>query len=110
MMVVKTRTQGNAVTVTIPKKFHVEAGVSLEPELTEEGILYRFVVDKEPDAFDFDAEIMNDLFAENLSGQAFINEFERRKKLIPSWLETLTESAMSEPTLTKEEARREIGL
>jgi antitoxin component of MazEF toxin-antitoxin module len=42
-MIVKTRKQGNSITMTVPKEFHISAGTQLEPELREGGIFYRFI-------------------------------------------------------------------
>lgn len=41
-MIVKTRKQGNSITMTVPKEFHIARGVEFEPELVEGGIFYRF--------------------------------------------------------------------
>jgi antitoxin component of MazEF toxin-antitoxin module len=39
---VRTRKQGNAITVTIPKAFNVKAGTTLEAKVTDKGILFEY--------------------------------------------------------------------
>jgi hypothetical protein len=106
---VKARKQGNSMTLTAPVSLGVKEGEEYEPIRVEEGILFK-VVKKVKDDFDFDEFIMRDLFEEGLSGQEFIDEFERRKGNIPKAIEILTQEALDNGPMTKEEFERAIGL
>lgn len=109
MDTVNTRKQGNAVMVTVPKSFHVPAGVTLKPKLTDRGIFYEFVND---DAFfDFDEDILKDLVAEGFEGKELISQFKQRKKKLPAAMEKMIGEAENDAaTMTKEQLEKKIGL
>lgn len=75
MDIIKTRKQGNTLTVTVPKSFNVGEGVKLRPRLTSSGIFYEFV--NEDNFFDFDKDILKDLASYGYEGQNLIFEFGR---------------------------------
>lgn len=75
-MITKARKQGNSLTLTIPKDFHVEEGAKMRPERTDDGILYRFV-EEEDDFFDFSSDILADLINEGLEGADLLSEFKK---------------------------------
>jgi hypothetical protein len=106
---VKARKQGNSMTLTAPVSLGVKEGEEYEPIRVEEGILFK-VVKKVKDDFDFDEFIMRDLFEEGLSGQEFIDEFERRKGNIPRALKQLEAEALARGPVTEEEFRARNGL
>lgn len=108
-MVVKARMQGNSVTATFPKYLGVQPGAEFEPEKTPEGILFKFVP-KEDNDFNFDRQILQDLISEGYSGESMIDEFEKRKGNLPQALTHLTQKAVEEGPITKEELRAELGL
>ncbi|MDR1473481.1 MAG: toxin-antitoxin system [Lactobacillales bacterium] len=108
MSIVKTRKQGDAVTVTIPKSLDVSVGVELEPMLTDEGILLRFVKQTKKD--DFDEYILRDLFKEGYQGEDLIAEFERRKSNIPKALYKIADETKNEAAISREELMREVDL
>ena len=110
MDVTKTRKQGNALMVTVPKSFNVGEGVSLRPQLTDKGIFYEFV--NEDNFFDFDEDILKDLVANGYEGQRLINEFRKMKQNIPVAMDKLIEQAERETpnSMTKEEFKKQIGL
>ncbi|WP_099221543.1 AbrB family transcriptional regulator [Listeria costaricensis] len=109
-MLTKVRKQGNSLTLTVPSKFKLKEGMSMEPELKAEGIFYRFVPDS-TDIFDFDKDILRDLLAENLDPETFLSEFERRKNEIPTMIRQLADQAKKqENAMTREELAKEIGL
>ncbi len=109
METVNTRKQGNAIMVTIPKSFHVPAGVTLKPKLTDKGIFYEFVHDD--DFFDFDENILRDLVAQGFEGQELINQFKLRKKKLPDAMDKLIgEAEKDSTTMTKEQLEQKIGL
>lgn len=104
----KTRKQGNAITLTVPKSFNIQAGTVVKPRLTEKGIFYEFV---QPDDFlDFDVDILKDLVGQGYQGQELIERFKAMKHQIPATMDRLTKEAEQEPTLTKAEAAKRVGL
>lgn len=110
MNITKTRKQGNALTVTVPKSFNVGEGVKLRPRLTDKGIFYEFVNDD--DFFDFDEDILKDLVSQGFEGQKLISEFKKMKKNIPAAMDKLIDEAENEKlgVMSKEEFEKEIGL
>ncbi|MGM9982652.1 MAG: toxin-antitoxin system [Limosilactobacillus sp.] len=105
----KTRKQGNAVMVTIPKSFHVPAGVTLRPKLTDKGIFYEFVNDDT--FFDFDENILKDLVNEGFEGESLIQQFRKRKKKIPVAIDKMiSEAEVDAKPMTQKELEKEIGL
>lgn len=110
MDITKTRKQGNALTVTVPKSFNVGEGVKLRPRLTDKGIFYEFV--NEDDFFDFDEDILKDLVSQGYEGQELINEFKQMKKNVPVAMDKLINEAEKDNlgVMSKEEFEREIGL
>lgn len=110
MNITKTRKQGNALTVTVPKSFNVGEGVKLRPRLTDKGIFYEFVNDD--DFFDFDEDILKDLVSQGVEGQKLISEFKKMKKNIPAAMDKLIDEAENEKlgVMSKEEFEKEIGL
>lgn len=110
MDITKTRKQGNALTVTVPKSFNVGEGVKLRPRLTDKGIFYEFV--NEDDFFDFDEDILKDLVNQGFEGKKLINEFKKMKRNIPSAMDKLIGEAENEKmgVMSKEEFEKEIGL
>lgn len=109
MDTVNTRKQGNAVMVTIPKSFHVPAGVTLQPKLTDKGIFYEFVDDDS--FFDFDEDILEDLVDEGLEGKELINQFKERKNKLPAAMDKLIgEATETSSPMTKKQLEKEIGL
>lgn len=109
MTVVKSRKQGNAIMVTIPRDLNIAEGVSFEPEVVDDGILYRFVNPQE-DEMNFDREILTDIISEGFEGQDIVIEFEKRKKKVPLAFERLAREASQNPAMTREELSKEIGL
>ena len=110
MNITKTRKQGNALTVTVPKSFHLGEGVKLRPRLTDKGIFYEFV--NEDDFFDFDEDILKDLVKQGYEGQNLVKEFKNLKKNIPEAMDKLIGEATNENmgSISKEEFEKEIGL
>jgi hypothetical protein len=109
METVNTRKQGNAVMVTVPKSFHVPAGVTLKPKLTDKGIFYEFVNDD--DFFDFDEDILKDLVAEGFEGKELISQFKQRKKKLHAAMDKMIGEAENDAvTMTKEQLEKKIGL
>lgn len=109
MDTIKTRKQGNAIMVTIPKSFHVPAGVTVRPKMTNKGIFYEFVNDD--DFFDFDEDILKDLVAEGCEGQYLISQFKHKKKELSSAMDKLIGEAEEDAKpMTRKEFEREIGL
>ena len=112
MNITKTRKQGNAVMVTVPKSFNVGEGVILRPKLTDKGIFYEFV--NEDDFFDFDEDILKDLVSKGVEGQELISQFKKMKKNIPIAMDKLIGEAEEETSKThsisREEFEKEIGL
>lgn len=112
MDITKTRKQGNALTVTVPKAFNVREGTKLRPRLTDKGIFYEFV--NEDDFFDFDEDILKDLVAQGYEGQKLISKFKEMKKDIPTAMDKLIDAAEKEAAnsnpMSREEFEKEIGL
>lgn len=112
MDITKTRKQGNALTVTVPKSFNISVGTKLRPRLTDKGIFYEFV--NEDDFFDFDEDILKDLVNQGYSGQDLIKKFKEMKKNIPAAMDKLIEEAEDEAAnnapMSKEEFEKAIGL
>lgn len=112
MSTVKTRRQGNAMMVTIPKSFHIPAGTTLKPILTDKGIFFEFVDDN--DFFDFDTDILSDLVSEGYQGKDLVRRFREQKKQLPSMMDHLINDAEREAShsspMTKKEFEHKIGL
>ncbi|MDF7683796.1 toxin-antitoxin system [Lactobacillus sp. ESL0679] len=108
MKTVKTRKQGNAVMLSIPKSFGVKEGVTTIPRLTNNGIFFEFV--DEDEFFDFDADILKNLLEQNYAGKELYNRFSEIKKAIPQAFNKLAKEGAKEPAMTKEELEKEIGL
>lgn len=112
MDITKTRKQGNALTVTVPKAFNVSEGTKLRPRLTDKGIFYEFV--NEDDFFDFDEDILKDLVAQGYEAQKLISKFKEMKKNIPTAMDKLIDAAEKEAAnsnpMSREEFEKEIGL
>lgn len=105
----KTRKQGNAIMVTIPKSFKIPAGVTVRPKLTNKGIFYEFVHDDV--FFDFDTDILEDLVSEGCEGQYLISKFKHRKKELSSAMDKLIgEAEVDAKPMTRKELEKEIGL
>lgn len=112
MEILKTRKQGNALTVTIPKSFKIGEGVKLRPQLTDRGIFYEFVTDD--DFFDFDEDILKNLVDRGYEGQQLLSEFSKVKEKMPKVMEKLIgqtqQEANQQESMSKEEFKKEIGL
>ncbi|MFD1420697.1 toxin-antitoxin system [Lactiplantibacillus songbeiensis] len=105
----KTRKQGNSITLTVPSKFNIQAGVTVEPELTTEGIFYRFTDDNP--IFNFDADILTDLIAEGTPTYNLVHEFKKRQQSVPQTFEKIAkETLANEAPLSKSDFEHEIGL
>lgn len=106
---VKTRTQGNAIMVTIPKSFNIPAGVKLRPRLTNDSIVFEFVQDD--DFFDFSSDILQDLIKEGYSGSELLSQFNNRKKALNRSMDKLIEDAEKTAIpMTRDELEKKIGL
>lgn len=109
-MLTKTRKQGNSLTLTVPKEFNIAEGQTVEPELTEQGILYKFVdTDKEDDFFDFTSDILADLVKEGYTGDHLLTEFNARKAAIPAAFKHMRTHTTGK-VMTQEELKKAIGL
>lgn len=109
MDIIKTRKQGNTVMVTVPKSFHVPAGVTLRPKLTDKGIFYEFVNDDT--FFDFDENILKDLVSEGFEGESLIQQFKKRKKEIPVAMDKMISEAETDTKpMTQKKIEKKIGL
>lgn len=110
MDTIKTRKQGNAIMVTIPKSFNVDEGVALKPKLTDKGIFYEFV--NNGDFFDFDEAILSDLITEGYEGNELLNKFKAMKKNMPKAMDKIIAEVEAEtsPAMSKEEFEKVIGL
>lgn len=104
METTKTRRQGNAITLTVPKSFHIDAGVTVKPKLTDHGIFYEFV--QNDDFFDFDENILQDLVNKGYEGQKLISQFKKMKKQLPKAMDRLIDDSDKGQALTKEEAAK----
>lgn len=107
-MITKTRKQGNSLTLTVPKEFGLNEGVSMQPKLLDNGILYEFVA-KEDDFFDFTSDILSDLIKDGYQGDELLAEFNRRKREIPEAWESMighTDGII----MSREELEKELGL
>ncbi len=109
-MKTKTRKQGNSITLTVPKEFKIGEGVTMEPKLLPNGILYEFST-PENEFLDFDTEILKDLINEGVDTEDLVSEFTKRKQDIPRAFEMLTEETLkNESIMSREELEKEIGL
>jgi len=105
----KTRKQGNSITLTVPSTFNIAAGVTVEPELTTNGIFYRFV--EENPILNFDAEILTDLIAEKTPSYKLVDEFKKRQQAIPQAIKKIEQETLAHATpMTKEQLENDIGL
>lgn len=108
METTKTRKQGNAIMLTVPKSFNIDAGVTVKPILTDKGIFYKFV--DENDFFDFSEDILEDLVSQGYEGKELITKFKETKNKLPQAMTKLIGEAKQGPILSKKEAAKEIGL
>lgn len=108
METTKTRRQGNAITLTVPKSFNIGSGVTVRPRLTDHGIFYEFVQDD--DFFDLDESLLQDLVDQGYEGQKLINKFKKAKKQLPKAMDRLIDDSNDGVAMTKEEAAKAIGL
>lgn len=107
-MLIKTRKQGNSLTITVPSEFKISEGTTVEPELREDGIFYKFV---NADENDFDVLILEDLVADGYEGESLIAAFKERKANVPVALKKLVKETKEEsPVLTREELEKELEL
>ncbi|GAB2023449.1 AbrB family transcriptional regulator [Pseudolactococcus yaeyamensis] len=110
-MVVKTRKQGNSVTVSIPTTFKIPSGVKLDPELRQDGIFYHFVVEEQVDVLDFDEFILRDLLAEGYSGETLISAFSKEKAALNQALKDIASDTINtNKAMTREEMEKAIDL
>ena len=108
-MITKTRMQGNAITLTVPKSFQIKAGTEMEAELVEEGILYRFV--KRDTFFDFDSDILRDVIKEGYQGESLVREFTMRKSRLPEAVQRFSKDCrIDAKPMNREELMSEVGL
>lgn len=108
-MKTKTRKQGNSITLTVPSTFNIDAGVTVEPELTTDGIFYRFV--EENPILNFDAAILTDLVAEGTHSNKLVDEFKKRQQAIPQAFKQIEQETLAnESPMTKEQLKKDIGL
>lgn len=108
-MKTKTRKQGNSITLTVPSTFNIAAGVTVEPQLTTDGIFYRFV--KENPILNFDAAILTDLIAEGTPSDQLVDEFKQRQRAIPQAFKQIEQETLAnESPMTKEQLKKDISL
>lgn len=104
---IKTRKQGNSLTLTVPSSFNITEGTTVKPKLTPKGIFYEFV--EEDDFLNFDEEILSDILKEDISKYQILDEFKKRRKEIRLAFEKIEAETDSKP-LTRQELKKEIGL
>lgn len=104
----KTRKQGNSITVTVPKEFNIGKGTMMEAKLFSTGIFYEFIKSKD-DFLDFDTEVLHDLISQGVTGEDLVNKFSQRKKEVSKALQKLRVETMSEPIMTRTELEKEIN-
>ncbi len=110
-MVVKTRKQGNSVTVSIPTAFKIPSGVKLEPELRQDGIFYHFIAEEQVDDLNFDEFILRDLLAEGYSGEALIRAFSKEKAGLTQAIKDIASNTINmSKAMTREEMEQVIDL
>ncbi|WP_424321243.1 hypothetical protein ACPD8N_03480 [Lacticaseibacillus chiayiensis] len=107
-MQIKTRKQGNSLTLIVPKEFNIAPGQRVVPKLRANGIFYRFVEDKD-DFFDFSTDVLKSLVAQGLTGNELVSEFNRQKHAISASLSTLAND-YDVITLSRKELKKKIGL
>lgn len=108
-MVVKARQQGNALVVTIPKAFNVEAGTSFTPRLQEDGIFFERVETVPRLIDEYDDLLLTDLIQEGYTdGKEILKEMSKRKTLMENRLNELMNESASE--MTEEDFKREFNL
>ncbi|MFC6295138.1 hypothetical protein ACFQH1_07980 [Lactiplantibacillus daoliensis] len=81
----------------------------MEPELTTNGIFYRFV--EENPILNFDAEILTDLIAEKTPSYKLVDEFKKRQQAIPQAIKKIEHETLARATpVTKKQLENDIGL
>lgn len=85
--------------LTIPKEFYTEMNLTDEAmiEFTGKEIIIRSA---EQEVVDFSTDILKDLVAKGISGEALISEFTRIKASIPEALKAMKKEALQQPTIT----------
>lgn len=109
MDIIKTKKQGNSITLTVPKSFNIGAGVPVRPRLTGSGIVYEFV-NNDGNIWDFDTEILEDLTQKGYSGKKLVAKFKEAKKDFSTALDYLISEADKEPEMARSGFEKEIGL
>ena len=110
MINVKTRKQGNSITVTIPSEYNIPAGAKLKPELKNDGIFYKFVDDNK-NFLNFDEDILKDIVDEGYQGDKLVKEFLQRKSRLQGAFDSIAKDTLeNNKPQTKEELAKEIGL
>lgn len=107
-MKIKTRKQGNSITVTVPKEFNIGKGTMMEAKLFPNGIFYEFIKSKD-DFLDFDTEVLHDLISQGVTGEDLVIKFSQRKKEISKALQKIRMETMYEPIMTRAELEKEIN-
>ncbi|MBO1308825.1 toxin-antitoxin system [Enterococcus sp. 669A] len=107
-MKIKTRKQGNSITVTVPKEFNIDEDMTMEAKLFPTGIFYEFIK-SEDDFLDFDTEVLHELVSQGVTGEDLVNKFSQRKKEVSKALQKLSVETMSEPIMTRTELEKEIN-
>lgn len=108
MQDLKTRKQGNSITVTIPKEFGIGPGVSVRPKKTSNGFSYE-LVDNKDDFFDFSSNILADVSDDGFQGKDILHEFDKRKAMIDKAVNNLGND-VSADEYSENRARQEFGL
>lgn len=108
MQDLKTRKQGNSITVTIPKEFGIGPGVLVRPKKTANGFSYE-LVDIKDDFFDFSSNILTDVIDDGFQGKDILHEFDKRKALIDEAVNNLGND-VSADKYSGDQARQELGL
>ncbi|TSO26629.1 toxin-antitoxin system [Lactobacillus sp. LL6] len=104
----KVRKQGNSLVLLVPKSFNIDENTKMIPELTKNGIFYKFAQDN---FWDFDDKILEDLVNQGYEGKKLISKFKEMKSNIPSAIDEIaTKVDKDAQPLTQEEFEKEIGL
>ena len=110
-MQVKARKQGNSLTLTIPRSFHVVEGTLMTA--TQEGnkLIYEAVAKENDSFFDFDDLILSDILSEDVEKSEILKEFRKRKSAIgPAIDKMIVAESKNAVRLSREEFEREVGL
>ncbi|GEO75455.1 AbrB family transcriptional regulator [Levilactobacillus namurensis] len=107
MQDLKTRKQGNSVTVTIPKEFGIKAEVTVRPKKTEYGFSYE-VVDQDT-FFDFSSDILAGVIKDGFRGKDILTEFNKRKGQVERILNNLGDTIPTDD-YSEEQVRQKFGL